>query len=95
MARILFKKNFASIPVEAGDNLMQSLLAAGRPVASSCGGRGICSKCQIHILQGAENLNPESSLEKELKEKYNIPEAYRISCQCSVTGDIQIDASYW
>ena len=74
---------------------MQSLLAKDRPVASSCYGRGICSKCRIQVVEGMENLNPESDLEKELKAKHNIPEDHRISCQCSVNGDVKVDTGYW
>ena len=95
MPKIQFKKDFLAIEVESGDNLMQSLLAADRPVASSCYGRGICSKCRIQVIAGMENLNAESSLEKELKEKNQLKEDMRISCQCSVNGDILIDTSYW
>ena len=95
MPKIQFKKDFPAIEVEAGDNLMQSLLAADRPVASSCYGRGICSKCRVQVIEGMENLNPESNLEKELKKKNELGADLRISCQCSVNGDIVIDTGYW
>lgn len=74
---------------------MKSLLDAGLPVASSCDGDGVCAKCKIIIIEGAENLSGENETEAFLKESNNIPNGLRISCQTEVFGDITVDASYW
>ncbi len=74
---------------------MQSLLDAGLPVASSCFGRGICTKCRVQIVDGAENLTPETSFEKEFRRRNRIAEGFRISCQVSVEGDVTVDTPYW
>lgn len=74
---------------------MDSLLAAGLPVASSCHGDGICAKCRIIIIEGFENLSPVNNLETLLRDRLKIQKQYRISCQTQVLGDIKIDASYW
>ena len=74
---------------------MKALLAAGLPVASSCQGDGICAKCRIQIVEGAENLSPVNPREQILRDRLRIPREYRISCQTLVLGDIKIDASYW
>lgn len=88
-------KKHASFMVLRGSMLMDSLLAHGLPVASSCGGEGICSKCRIQILQGQENLSIESKFEKKLRLSNKIADDYRISCQTQVLGDIKIHADYW
>ncbi|MEN0058473.1 MAG: 2Fe-2S iron-sulfur cluster-binding protein [Bdellovibrio sp.] len=95
MPCIFFAKKATSLQVPVGANLMKSLLAAGLPVASSCDGEGVCAKCRIFILQGSENLSPETPLEQFLKETNSLPSHTRISCQTEVLGDITIDASYW
>ena len=95
MPLISFKKTRTILPVTEGSNLMTSLQAAGIPVASSCNGDGVCAKCKITILEGAENLSPENEIEKFLREKNDIPIPQRISCQTKIFGDIKIDASYW
>ena len=69
MPQISFVKNKAPITVETGSNLMQSLLAAGTPVASSCKGDGVCCKCVIQIVAGMENLSPQNQRELELRER--------------------------
>lgn len=74
---------------------MRSLLDAGLPVASSCNGDGVCAKCGIRIIEGMENLSEPNATELFLREKNNIREGFRISCQTHVLGDILIDAGYW
>ena len=78
-----------------GANLMKALLQAGLPVASSCDGDGVCAKCKIVIVEGAENLSAENETEIFLKETNNIPNHSRISCQTEILGDVVIDTTYW
>lgn len=92
---IRFKKNRPPIEVPVGAVLMRSLLDAGLPVASSCNADGVCAKCGIRIVEGMENLSKPNETEIFLKEKNNIRESFRISCQTQVLGDIVVDAGYW
>jgi 2Fe-2S ferredoxin len=95
MPTIHFRKNLPNLQVEVGANLMQSLLAAGLPVASSCNGDGVCSKCRITILQGHENISPIGALEQTLRDRNRIPREQRIACQSQVLGNITVDTNYW
>jgi 2Fe-2S ferredoxin len=92
---IKFIKNKPSIEVPVGANLMRSLLSAGLPVASSCDGDGICSKCRIKIIEGPQNLSIPNDTELILKEQNSIGKEFRISCQTEVLGDVTVDATYW
>ena len=75
---------------------MKSLLEGGLPVASSCHGDGICGKCRIKIIEGAENLSPMNAREEVLRgQNPSIPRDARISCQTWVRGDVTVDATYW
>jgi 2Fe-2S ferredoxin len=94
MAKISFKKR-DPIEVLEGTTLMRALLDADLPVASSCDGDGVCAKCKIRILNGAENLSRPNDTEEFLKESHDLPKDVRISCQTHVLGDITVDASYW
>jgi len=89
------KKNREPLTVAENANLMKSLLEGGLPVASSCHGDGVCGKCRIEILTGRENLSAMNETEKFLREKYQLPPSFRISCQTEILGDITIHASYW
>lgn len=96
MPRISFKKNnHTPLEVPVNTNLMKALLEAGLPVASSCDGDGVCAKCKIIIIEGAQNLTEENETEIFLKESNNISDSARISCQTEILGDIVIDATYW
>lgn len=95
MALITFLKSGKVVQVPDGTNLMNSLLDAGIPVASSCGGDGICSKCHIKIIKGSENLSKETQEEQELRDINDIPKGERISCQTLIHGDVTVDSTYW
>lgn len=75
--------------------LMDLLLKAQFPVASSCKGDGICSKCRIQIINGNENLSLETELETRTKAKNQVPQGERLSCQTYIKGNIVIDTLYW
>lgn len=95
MATIHFKKSFPAIEVEPGTLLMKALLDAGMPVASSCKGDGICGKCRIEIVSGAENLSQINGREAILRDRLKVQPNYRISCQTQVMGDVTVDTTYW
>ena len=95
MPKIRFTKPRPDLEVPLGANLMQALLADGLPVASSCGGDGVCGKCRLEIVEGRERLSPETDLEIFLRERHSIPKGSRVSCQIEVLGDITVNATYW
>lgn len=95
MPTIHFRKGRPAITVAEGENLMQALLKAGVPVASSCRGDGVCAKCRIEIVDGKQNLTPETEAEAFLRQRHSIPKTERLSCQAEVRGDVTIDAPYW
>lgn len=77
---------------EAGANLMQVLLAAKVPVASSCLGDGICGKCRVQLI-GKANLANDLELQTLTKNKAEPLE--RLSCQAIVIDSLEIKTSYW
>jgi 2Fe-2S ferredoxin len=95
MPRISFVKNKPALIVANGANLMQSLLAAQIPVASSCHGDGVCCKCVVSVLKGLENLSKRNEIETQLAKRNSLEANRRVSCQTLVLGDIEIDTGYW
>ena len=95
MPRISFVKDNPPIEVPKGANLMQSLLQAGMPVASSCYGDGVCGKCRLEILKGSENLSKPEIIELIVQDRLDLPKGTRVSCQVQVLGDVTVDATYW
>lgn len=92
---IRLAKSGRQIEVQSGVVLMDALLDAGVPVASSCAGEAVCGKCLLVVVEGAENLSPPTDDEKFLRESQTITKPGRISCQARVLGDVTVDAPYW
>jgi ferredoxin, 2Fe-2S len=89
------KKNRKPLTVEKGVNLMQALLAAEVPVASSCHGDAVCAKCRVTVSEGLKDLAPPNEAEKFLADKFQLKSNQRISCQIQVNDDLEIDTGYW
>lgn len=95
MPKITFGKTYPPIEFLDGANLMKTLTDAGVPVASSCQGEGVCAKCKVRILEGAENLSRENATESDLREIHDLAKDERISCQSTAHGDVKVDTRYW
>ena len=92
---IRFSKNREPLQVDPGINLMKALIDGGLPVASSCSGEGVCAKCRVKVVQGAENLSLPNGDEQDLRDIHDLAREERISCQVTVHGDITVDTKYW
>ena len=54
----------------------------------NCGGYGQCGTCIVEIVEGTENLSPQTPFEqKRLKRK---PDNYRLACQTLVNGPVSV-----
>ncbi len=95
MPKITFTKNQKVIEVPVNGNLMDTLMEAGIPVASSCGGQAVCTKCLVKVIEGSENLSPQTSDEADMRDIHDFAKNERLSCQCKVLGDVKIDTTYW
>lgn len=96
MPKINFaKNNRPSIDCAYGESLMKVLQRNDIPVASSCGGEGVCAKCRVKLVSGASNLSGAEELEKRILSKTFGNDEDRLSCQARVIGDITIDTGYW
>lgn len=84
-----------------GTPILTAARKLGVDLDSVCGGRGICSKCQIqpgfgefskHGLTSNETaLSDWNSVEQRYKDKRGLLDGRRLGCQATVQGDIVID----
>ncbi len=84
-----------------GTPILTAARQLGVDLDSVCGGRGICSKCQITpsygdfpkhgvtVRDGA--LSEWNSVEERYKSKRGLVEGRRLGCQATVQGDIVVD----
>lgn len=84
-----------------GTPVLTAARQLGVDLDSVCGGRGICSKCQVSPGYGAfpkhgvtvaqDALSPWNAVEERYDQKRGLAEGRRLGCQATVNGDIVID----
>lgn len=68
---------------------------AGVPLGNSCGGVGVCARCKVRVLAGAENLTPATAIEVRFGTARGFAQDERMACQAVVTGDCEVTTTYW
>lgn len=78
-----------TILAEKKEILADKLRQAGIPLNLYCNKRGLCGKCFVEIVSGRSRDVGERE-QSMLKEK-GLSEAYRLSCQYEINGDLEIN----
>ena len=94
-AEVRFQPSGRSVRVPTGTTLLAAAREAGLPMASACGADGICGRCGVSVLAGAENVSPETGNETEVKRRNRIESSQRLACRAAVGGPVEISATYW
>ena len=86
---------------EKGTSILQIARQLGVDLDSVCGGRGICSNCQITPSYGeftkhgvtvaSDALSEWNKVEERYNEKRGLAKGRRLGCQACVQGDVVID----
>jgi uncharacterized 2Fe-2S/4Fe-4S cluster protein (DUF4445 family) len=80
---ILNGKTIAATP---GKSLYETLKASGIYLVASCGGKGVCGKCRVRLLEGRAKVESAGKLlRKEIEEKFVL------GCKTFPEGDILIE----
>src|ERR1700740_2100910 len=84
-----------------GTQLLQAARMLGVDVDSVCGGRGLCGRCQVLVMEGdfakhgvssrAANLTPLSAAEEHYGQRRPLPAGHRLSCSARIEGDLVVD----
>jgi len=87
--------------VAPGTPVLQAARKLGVDLDSVCGGRGVCSRCQITpsfgdfpkhgITSRPEALSPWNAVEERYKSKRGLDPSRRLGCQAEIHGDVVID----
>ncbi|SEN61783.1 ASKHA domain-containing protein [Palleronia pelagia] len=85
----------------AGTPVLTAARQLGVDLDSVCGGRGICSKCQVSPGSGAfpklgltvreDALSPFNKVEQRYDEKRGLKPGRRLGCQAQIQDDVVID----
>jgi uncharacterized 2Fe-2S/4Fe-4S cluster protein (DUF4445 family) len=84
-----------------GTQLLQAARSLGVDVDSVCGGRALCGRCQVLVMEGdfpkhgvssqAEHLSAVSEAEQSFARRRPLPQGHRLSCSARIQGDLVID----
>ncbi len=100
-ALVIFTPSGKRGRVAIGTPVLQAARSLGVDLDSVCGGRGICSKCQVTpgfgdfpkhgVHVAADALSEWNAVEERYRSKRGMPDGRRLGCQACVMGDVVID----
>ncbi|HYM26525.1 MAG TPA: ASKHA domain-containing protein [Steroidobacteraceae bacterium] len=84
-----------------GTQLLQAARSLGVDVDSVCGGRAICGRCQVLVMEGefskhgvtssGTHLSAVDAAEQAFARRRPLPAGHRLSCSAKIEGDLIID----
>ena len=84
-----------------GTNVLAAARSLGVDVDSVCGGRALCGRCQVTVMEGdfskhgvkssAQNLSGVTETETNYARRRSLAADRRLSCQAKILGDLVID----
>lgn len=87
---VIFHPEGKRAVLEEGKTVLDAALKAGVDLASLCGGKGFCGKCQVIVVEGAGNLSPLTEVESRHLPPEKLELGFRLACQARVYGDVTI-----
>ena len=86
---------------ELGTPILAAARALGVDIDSVCGGRALCTRCQVLVAEGefakhnvisaADHLSVMAAPEQKLADRGLLAPGRRLSCQARVQGDVVVD----
>ena len=75
--------------------LLEATRQVGLPIASACGENGACARCGLQIIDGEEDLAPETDREMAIKQRNRIDPELRLACRVRPRSHLTVRATYW
>jgi 2Fe-2S ferredoxin len=80
---------------QPNETVLDAARRAGAPIGNSCGSVGVCGRCRVRVLAGAENLSASTVIENRVAAQRGFEDDERLACQAVVSGDVEVTTSYW
>jgi ferredoxin len=93
--RVTFSPLGKAAEAKPNETILDAARRAGAPLGNSCGGIGICARCRVRVVAGAENLSPPTSIELRVGGERGFAAGERMACQAVVKGDCEVTTGYW
>jgi len=93
--RVTFIPLAASASARPDETILDVARRANAPIGNSCGATGICARCRVRVVDGAEHLSPMTTIELRTLTRVGFADGERLACQAAVFGDCAVTTSYW
>jgi 2Fe-2S ferredoxin len=80
---------------KANETLLDVARRANAPLGNSCGAIGICARCRVRVIEGAENLTAPTTVEERVSKQRGLAADERLACQAVVRGECVVTTTYW
>ena len=84
-----------SAETKPNETVLDAARRADAPIGNSCGSVGVCGRCRVRVLAGAENLSAPTTIELRVAGQRGFESDERLACQSAVLGDVEVTTSYW
>lgn len=88
--RVHFVLEDMEVEVPAGSRFQDVVDASGADVTFGCR-NGTCGTCRIRVEEGAENISPMESEERDFLESMEAQKNERLGCQIRILGSCAIN----
>ena len=85
--RVLVGEEKYEIIVDGELSLLQNLIKNGIPVDNLCGGKGVCGKCAVRVVEGL--VSPPTEVERRWRNV--LGSDMRLSCQVRILSDAVVE----
>lgn len=82
---VTFKPQDTKVTVAQGTDLLSAAFKAGLPLASNCGGEGLCGKCRVIVTKGKVTTEPTRLIPEREREKGAV-----LACEALVESDLTV-----
>jgi uncharacterized 2Fe-2S/4Fe-4S cluster protein (DUF4445 family) len=99
--RVVFAPSGLTARVETGTTVLDAARAVGADLDSTCGGRGLCGRCQVVPTSGSfpkwqiesetASLTGWTSTEEDYTGRRPISDGQRLGCAAQVCGDVVVE----
>ncbi len=93
--RVLFEPLGIEADAHAHDTILDVARSAGAPIGNSCGSIGVCARCRVTVLEGADALTAPTTVERTKGEQNQFADNERLACQAVVRGRVVVTTGYW
>ncbi|HVR42313.1 MAG TPA: 2Fe-2S iron-sulfur cluster-binding protein [Thermoanaerobaculia bacterium] len=95
MPKVIFTPIGLEAEALADETILDAARRAGAPIGNSCGATGVCGRCRVRVLDGADRLSPPTTIEQGVAARLGLSPGERLACQAVVRGECRVTTSYW